>query len=386
MLALTVIIHFIAAGLLMALMNWAGLERWRRAADAHWTERARLLWPVRFTAALGIFFVPFVLNLAHTVLFPEDDVCWLVLAVAGVGGAVLGCYPLDRKIFPQLNFTGWRRQIVALWGIRFGIWAALVAGCILMPAEFGGRMILVAVGYLFFHALFNWGLFLRWLRLIKFLRPPDARLQNIVDVVTAKMGGAKVRATWRMDGSLATAFALPTTRELVFSDRMLEICTDEEVSAICAHEVAHLKESKAVLTGRLFGSLTLFPLIFINPLTQRLGLWGLLIAYALVFVMMRFAKSLSLRMEKRADALALQEQTDEGVYARALEKLYRDSQTPAVNVNNRQTHPHLYDRMLAAGITPDFPRPARPKRLTPVGWTLLCAFFYLIVLSAWATE
>jgi hypothetical protein len=25
---------------------------------------------------------------------------------------------------------------------------------------------------------------------------------------------------------------------------------------------------------------------------------------------------------------------------------------------NRTTHPHLYDRILAAGVTPDFPRPA----------------------------
>ena len=25
---------------------------------------------------------------------------------------------------------------------------------------------------------------------------------------------------------------------------------------------------------------------------------------------------------------------------------------------NRASHPHLYDRLLAAGVTPDFPRPA----------------------------
>ena len=54
-------------------------------------------------------------------------------------------------------------------------------------------------------------------------------------------------------------------------------------------------------------------------------------------------------MEKRADQLALNEQVQEGVYARALEKLYRENKIPAVNVNDKQTHPHLYDRMVAAG-------------------------------------
>ena len=60
-------------------------------------------------------------------------------------------------------------------------------------------------------------------------------------------------------------------------------------------------------------------------------------------------------------------ESDESVYAPALEKLYRENQLPAVNINDRQTHPHLYDRMLAAGISPDYPRPRRPKKMTTVG-------------------
>ena len=58
---------------------------------------------------------------------------------------------------------------------------------------------------------------------------------------------------------------------------------------------------------------------------------------------------------------------NDGAYARALEKIYRENQLPAVNVNNRQSHPHLYDRLLAAGVIPDYARPARPKGLTWIG-------------------
>jgi hypothetical protein len=38
-------------------------------------------------------------------------------------------------------------------------------------------------------------------------------------------------------------------------------------------------------------------------------------------------------------------------------RLYEDGLLPAVTAKNRTTHPHLYDRMLAAGVTPDIPRP-----------------------------
>jgi Zn-dependent protease with chaperone function len=120
------------------------------------------------------------------------------------------------------------------------------------------------------------------------------------------------------------------------------------------------------------GSLAIFPLIFFTPLIHLFGPFGFCLPYLLMFGILRYSKWLSQRMEKRADYLALKEQTNEGVYARALEKLYRENLSPAVNVNNRQTHPHLYDRMLAAGITPDFPRPASPKRLTLIG----CAFIF----------
>jgi Zn-dependent protease with chaperone function len=301
--------------------------------------------------------------------------------LAGFFGAMLGCFPLDRQIYSQLDFRKWRRQVVAWWGVRFGVWVVLVAACLLMPQEFGWRMLLVIAGYLLVHCLLNWGLFLKYLRLVKFLKPAGQRLQQIVDATTAKMGDVQVRATWQLGGCLATAFAFPVTRELVFSERTMEICSDEEIAAICAHEVAHLKESKFILAARLLGSLCVFPLIFITPAVHWFGPIGLLLPYLLLLLMLRFTKWLSQRMEKRADKFALKEQVNEGGYARALEKLYRENQSPAVNVNNRQTHPHLYDRMIAAGITPDFPRPARPKRLTLIGWAFVFVFGLFIALT-----
>ncbi|MBL9172320.1 MAG: hypothetical protein JNL10_02195 [Verrucomicrobiales bacterium] len=51
-----------------------------------------------------------------------------------------------------------------------------------------------------------------------------------------------------------------------------------------------------------------------------------------------------------------------------------------MNVNDHQTHPHLYDRMLAAGVTPDYPRPEKPSRLTLPGWICLALLMGTFVL------
>jgi len=56
-------------------------------------------------------------------------------------------------------------------------------------------------------------------------------------------------------------------------------------------------------------------------------------------------------------------QLEPGVYARALEKIYQDNLVSAVATSNSQAHPHLYDRMLAAGIQPEYPRPTKPSAM-----------------------
>jgi Zn-dependent protease with chaperone function len=370
------IVHFVCAAFLSWLANWSGLIPWRNSATAHWTDRARLLWPVRFTAGLNIFLIPLILNLVQDLLFPELPHSWVNM-LAAFPGAVLGCFPCDREVFPQLGFRNWLHQTIALWGIRFGVFGLLILGCVLMPEDFGWKATAVAAGYLLIHVAMQWGLILKYLRLVKFLKPAEDRLQSIVNATATRMNVA-VRTTWQLDGLMALAFAFPTTSELMFSKRLVEISSNEEISAVCAHELGHLKEGRTILAGRLLGSLALFPLIFINPSVHQLGVLGLLLPYAGLFAVAKYARWLSLRMEKQADSLALREQTREGVYASALEKIYRENIIPAVNVNDKQTHPHLYDRMVAAGIAPDYPRPAKPKRLTLFGWIYVLSFGFLL--------
>ena len=376
-----VIVHFIAAGLLAALVNHLGLRAWRRAEAAHWTERARLLWPVRYTAGINLFMLPGFLVALHVSWDLQPTPELIAEGVAGLLGSLLGCYPMEREIFPGYNFAGWSRQVVAGGGLRFGGLLAFFAALIFMPARVGWGVALVAAGYLIFHGLIQWGLFRQLLRLARMLKPAGPRLQEIVADGAARMG-VRVRSTWELGGMTANALALPVTRELIFTERLLAICNDEEVAAICTHELAHLTESKAVLAGRLLRSFSFFPLIFVNPAVQYWGLPGLLVLYAAMLLILAATRRLPQAMEKRADAAAVREQTNEGVYARALEKLYQANQTPAVSGRNKHAaHPHLYDRMTAAGVTPDYPRPARPRKLTGAGWALVFGWAALLVAS-----
>jgi hypothetical protein len=68
------------------------------------------------------------------------------------------------------------------------------------------------------------------------------------------------------------------------------------------------------------------------------------------------------RMEIRADVFGSWLHEDKSIYARALAKLYRANETPAVMSRKRLVHPHRYGRLRVAGITPDFPRPDLPAR------------------------
>jgi Zn-dependent protease with chaperone function len=369
-------IHFAVAYALARVANWSGLGPWKRAASAHWTERARLLWPARTTAATNVLIIPAILYLAHLSFFPNLKYGWISDAMCSFVGVLLGTYPFDREIFPDLTFQTWRNQVIASWGVRFGYYVVFIAAMALMPPTFSVATFLIAGAYLVIHFALQYGLFLRYLRWVNYMRPAGTRLQQIVDSISAQMN-IRVRAVWQLGGSLATAFAFPTRREMAFSNHLLEICSDEEVAVICAHELAHLSESKAVLAGRLLGSLVLFPMIFVIPLTHVFGPLAVVVPYAMMLVILKFSRRLSHRMENRADRRAFGAQLDEGVYARALEKLYRENQMPAVNINNRQTHPHLYDRMMAAGITPDYPRPRKPERFTWFGW---CCFIVVGVI------
>lgn len=350
----------IGAGLLAAgvtfITNWLALIPWRRNKDKHWSEQARLLYPVRVAARSNLWTVPGILVLTVLLLWPDSSPLWLFTGIVSVLGAYAGTFPLDHEVFPRISLPDLLRQAVIGVLLWFLIWFVFIGAAVLMPDEFD--QLVLGIGGMVIGLWVIWshgGLI--WLgRKLGLFLPASERLRKIAADTSARMN-VPFREVLLMRSPLAQAFALPGSRKMLFTERLLELLTDDEVAAICAHELAHLTESKAARYSRSIQMLTFLPWIFFNPLMHTFGpiaFYGLLV---ITIGVPRIYRRISRKLESRADQMAKANEGDAGTYARALTRLYEDNLSPAVTTKNRTTHPHLYDRILAAGVTPDFPRP-----------------------------
>ena len=231
------------------------------------------------------------------------------------------------------------------------------------------------------------GSYLVWGRLglmrsLGIIRPASERLRTIVER-TSGNSGVSPRAVVEMGLPMANAFAFPLQGMVGMTDACMAVLDDEEIATVCAHELAHLREPRLVVWARaarvfLIGvcaalvaaSARPLPGSF-GPMAIFVGVYGAVIIFLLGTVL---ANRLSLKMEHRADAQAAQSQESPGVYARALEKLYRTNLVPAVFGSKRMTHPHLYDRMIQAGVEPEYARPAAPPQ-----WPSMLGFAALVL-------
>ena len=349
------------AAALVWLLNKAALIPFRRAKDAHWTERARVLYPARVAAGIAILFVPADLALGQQLIWPELTPHWVLVALAAWIGTIAGTYPFECEVLPWLTRRAWLRNILANWLMRFAVWFVLVGSIALMPEELDWRGWLLAALFVGLLLGWCWGGLLWVGRKLGVLRPAPERLRRIVADVASRMG-VPVRGVWLLEYARSYGFALPYTGDLAFSGRLLERFSDDEVAAICAHELGHLAESKLIVNTRVFATLAcLVPWLFLIPVGQAFGPAGMG-AIALGSVLTMFgARRLGRRLEERADRIAHTDEGETGSYARALARLYEDNLIPAVLPRRRRTHPDLYDRLLAAGVQPDFPRPVAAK-------------------------
>jgi Zn-dependent protease with chaperone function len=358
-------------------LNWLALIPWRRSADNHWTERARLLYPARKSARLNPFFIATNIALVTFVLATEFN--FLFAAGPAFLGALLAGYPMSRELHPEIQFHSWLHLVASSVLLLFGFWAVLFFGVIAMPENFGpltwaiaGVVLLVLIAFLF-------GLGVRLMRWLRLLKPAPEHLMALVEEISQKMK-VPVRATWVLSTHLSNAVALPLTRQLIFTEKLLSTHPDAEIKAICAHELGHLNEPRKVIFVRALVALALFPLVFINPMNSLTGVDnGFLLLLIPVLILFLVGMRVSRRMEKRADKIAIEsEYINPEVYARALERIYQTNQMPAVMPRrSNKIHPDLYDRMLAAGVTPDFPKPAPAKGLSWSSCLVLAGLFVL---------
>jgi Zn-dependent protease with chaperone function len=355
------------------------LAPFRKSAPEDWAERARLTYPALGALGVGpwiLGFISFVFaeTLADRLFFSGvrslSAVCMAasVLAAAFVAARIESI--LKRRL---ITLRDWFRHELILGLLFLPHIVVLFSVAFSMPDQFTYEIwtyVLIACAGILFY-LFAGGLFVA--RLLGFTCTPPERLGGITRTSAERLGIAPV-PNYLLRWKYANAVAFPLINRMAFSDTALAHLADEELRAICVHEFGHLMESRAVKFLRILSTLTWLPVIFVKPIVNAYGFTGLAITGVAILIGFRAVRALVLAMEKRADALARAHEGEPGTYARALERLYQLNLVPAVTHDRRPTHPHLYDRLVAAHVVPSYPRPKPPSRLR--GWMSFLAMLF----------
>lgn len=372
------------------------LRPWRAAAGQHWTQRARLLFPARVTAVYCLITLPMdafiyanVINL-HIVYtydyWPPPLIAPWAVTLAALVAVILAGEAVSREIRPGTRFGQFTRSTAAFTLFKYSPMLVILAALVCMPGHFDTAAWVIAAVAAGVLIATQYGLMVAILGRLGLLKPADADLQQLVDDISGKMG-IPVRRTWVLPSTLANAMALVVTREIVFTSALLEKLTRQQIAAICAHELGHLSESAQVRHRRQLASLLFFPLIFITP-ALAMGNTFLLYFIAWLFiagVLGRRIRKMAREMETRADQMAAAVNTPADL-ARAMERLYEVNLMPAVIGRKRAVHPELYDRMTAAGITPDYARPLPPKRRSMLDNLLLAVLFFSVAIMTFQIQ
>jgi Zn-dependent protease with chaperone function/dienelactone hydrolase len=360
--------------LFAAILAWAsvwlaarvGLAPIARCREGHWTERARHTFPVVRGGSLALpLLTLFALFLGHR-LTGNLSVAPPALVGAGSGlGAFLGAYLAIFSLAKK-----YRSEPIAYWkSVReYLVWISIhllplcsiaVIAVSLAPdsltAGLGLALAIVLVG-----VLVHRGAGLAIGRIAGLIHSPDPRLLEVC-AAAAKDLGVPMPRVEQADFQRGNAFAFPLAGRLLFTTGLLKLLDDEELAAVARHELAHLAEPARVKIARFLPIVALAPMVFIPGLLGReaYGAAALLVVVPLVLVVS--VATLSRFWEKDADHKATQG-APSPAYARALERIYEASLIPVVLGRTPKTHPDLYDRVIAAGGTLSYPRPAPPDR------------------------
>ncbi len=343
---------------------------WRGITEGPWVDRARRAYPVRVASGaartLPIAGAAYAFYFGRSLGASHRPLLWFLAALTWLAGFVAILPEIGRAERRVLGLAAtppgrWRR-LAAFALVARPYWLVVLPVAVAMPE----RLTPVAFGLLALTALLLYRLTrgdgLRLARLLGLAVPASPRLLAAVRRA-AERTSARPGPAYEMPSLLAAAFALPSAASVVVTDRALAVLDDEELEVVCGHELGHVAESGRVIAARSASAVWLLPLAAAKPLVGSLGLGPYLVFLLLTILFGRSRLGWSRRLEQRADAIAHDHEPSAGVYARALARLYETDLLPMVGPGAGRTHPHLYDRLVAAGAPPDFPRPAKPSRL-----------------------
>ncbi len=366
----------------LPLLWLASLPVRRLPAGSHWSEVARTFWIFRVTASASKIWITIAACVAMERMLQIRGARWqmVVFALAALMGCNAACRIATSGLrIPPSILRGSYKSRITWMLLAPGLPLVLALGAFTWGREINSFTLSVIAALFLTGVVLVMGGSVGILRAIGLLRPADAELERLTRELAASHG-VRVRHVMVAEMVRANAFAFPWTRDIGFTRPALTLLAPGELIGILRHELGHLAERPAIKWIRLTGMFALLcigltPLV-ITAAGPIAALWSL----AACFVVIRWTNSSYRKMELAADEHAHHPDDAEGLYARALEKLHEHGLIPAV-LSKRHAYPSLYDRMTAAGVTPDFPRPAAPNRAKGIILGALATFLFLLLLS-----
>lgn len=357
-----------------------------RGREMPWADQARLAYPIRQVLGVTQLLLPLLLgavlsNLGGLAVSPVA--AGVLAGLAAAAGSLAVTYRAARDLSARpLSHAAWRRSLATHWLVRlpFVPLAALLAAASTPRLDLLGVAVLAIGAGLLVGAGCGGGLWVGGgLGLVRKATP---RVATIVKRVAGRMG-VPFRGAHEIDLHVPQALAFPLTRRVAFSGPLVEMLDDRELEAIAAHELAHLAEPRGVALARLSVLLPLLVVAGARPILGSFGGAGFFWIVCGSLIALAALGGLDgrkwRRLEEDADALVRGSGVQDGAYASALEKVYAAALIPAVLPGRRKSHPDLYDRMLAAGAAPAYPRPEPPSRRPG---RLLAAFAILLAMGS----
>lgn len=339
-----------------------------RTSDGHWAECARRLYPFKAVRLISLSVLP-VMYTTATNFYPDSILPiprWMLCSLiflASFGATNWTIWVLGRRyqLRPESFWERLRKTAAYTFLYTLIILCGITAA--LLPSDLNWRLVVVLSAGLIAYFWLQFGGLLQIGRWLGFLRPADPEVSEMAKEL-ARHWQRPAPTVWLFNLGSANALALPFARAVLITDKARPLFSADELLAILAHELAHLYEDKVTRLMRLLAPLLYIPLlkVLLMMVTDPEKSLPLLVLVPAIMIGFIFVSRRRRRMEVRADLFGSRLHDDKSIYAQALAKLYQANEIPAVMPRKRSVHPHLYDRMLVAGITPDFPRPNPPPR------------------------
>jgi len=351
-----------------------------------WPERARAVYPCRRAAGLvamvaAILFAITGWNSGGTLLPAPRWAFAAASFLAAYTFAHWARFHLERRVWPGLTIGSYARGV----GFQFFTWGWLLLPAAVVFLLAGTEIDLrwagaCAVGLVVAIVAGRMGM-LRGAALFGFVREADARLNAIVERAS-QQAGAYPDWIGILRVPAANAFADPIHGHVVFTSRALASMSDQDIQAIALHELGHLEQGRSFRQLRAGGIVLLTVLGSSWLLWTQFGARGLLPLFALSALYIAFVHKRQKHGEEGADRHAHQHELEAESYAIALGRIYELNSIPAVLGQKLAVHRDLYDRQLAAGYQPNYPRPRKPSLMRYLFVTVVASAFLIAAVTA----